>query len=345
MPYNYRTLLTIMNQKFDFDDVVIVPAALSDIDSRSEIALEHLPLFVAPMDTVVDRNNVELFLNLGYQVCMPRQETVAPELQADVFMSYGLDEVITMLNDGLDFPPKVLIDVANGHMKKLYDAAKRIKTERPETVLMVGNIANPETYKLYCEIGVDFVRVGIGSGSRCTTSANIGIHYPMGSLINECYLIGITLPYKSKIVADGGMMKYSDLLKALSLGADYCMLGGILSKSIEACSDNYVLDGDVYNKISNENALIDFNKMPVYKLYRGMSTKEVQAKWGRTVLKTAEGISAYNKVEYTLAGWTENFIDYLKSNMSYCGNRNLKEHIGKVQYVHITQNAYLRFKK
>jgi len=45
---------------------------------------------------------------------------------------------------------------------------------------MVGNIANPETYKEYCEIGVDYIRVGVGSGSACTTSANGAIHLPNG---------------------------------------------------------------------------------------------------------------------------------------------------------------------
>ncbi len=76
-----------------------------------------------------------------------------------------------------------------------------------------------------------------------------------------------------------------------------------------------------------------------------MSTKEVQSKWGKDKLKTAEGISKYNKVEYTINAWTENFVDYLKSNMSYCGKRNLNDYIGKVEYINITTNARKRFAK
>ena len=40
---------------------------------------------------------------------------------------------------------------------------------------MVGNIANPLTFEDYCDIGVDFIRLGIGSGAACTTSANSSI--------------------------------------------------------------------------------------------------------------------------------------------------------------------------
>jgi hypothetical protein len=47
---------------------------------------------------------------------------------------------------------------------------------------------NPDTYRKYCEIGVDYIRVGIGGGSACTTSANVAVHYPMASII-KCYEI------------------------------------------------------------------------------------------------------------------------------------------------------------
>ena len=45
--------------KFDWNDITLVPAVLSDIDSRSQVSarLEDgtLPLFVAPMDSVIDK--------------------------------------------------------------------------------------------------------------------------------------------------------------------------------------------------------------------------------------------------------------------------------------------------
>ena len=81
-----------------------------------------------------------------------------------------------------------------------------------------------------------------------------------------------------------------------------------------------------------------------YKKYRGMSTKEVQKKWGKKRLTTAEGISKYNKVEYRLSGWVENLKDYLKSAMSYTNSTNLEE-FKNSEYVFITENALRRFHK
>jgi hypothetical protein len=41
----------------------------------------------------------------------------------------------------------------------------------------------------------------------------------------------------------------------------------------------------------------------------------------------------------------ENFEDYLKSSMSYCGAKNLNDFIGEVQFIEISQNSFMRFNK
>lgn len=338
--------------KFDWDDISIIPSILSDVNSRSEIKLEKLPLMVSPMDTVVDKFNANKFIDIGYEVCLPRgsknfdvTENVKKNSEK-CFISFGLEEIIDIVDGGGELPGKVLIDIANGHMRKLYNVSKKIKKNYKNVILMVGNIANPETYRMYSEIGVDFLRIGIGGGSACITSANGGVHYPMASLINECYKISCGIDTPSKIVADGGFKTYSDIIKALALGADYVQLGSILNKTIESCSTSYIEKESGYVGISNEEAINFFKSgVFVYKYFRGMSTKEVQKTWKLTDIKTAEGITMYNKVEYTLSGWTENFTDYLKTNMSYCGKRNLKEYVGNVEFIMITQNAFKRFNK
>lgn len=338
-------------KKFDWNDITIIPDTLSTIASRSEInPLQNgkLPIFTAPMDMVIDENNISTFEKNFVNICLPRNVKWVNLKNDNYFYSYGLDEMIELFESGKEMPKKVLIDVANGHMFKLWEISKRIKEKfGNEIELMVGNIANPETYRKYCEIGVDWIRVGIGGGSACTTSANVSIHFPMASLVNECYEVSKEFDNPAKILADGGFRSFSDIIKALALGADACMLGGIFNKCLESCSDNFLKDSvGIFHLIDEERAITNFNSgIDVWKYYRGMSTKEVQKSWNRKELKTGEGISKYNKVEYTLSGWRENFTDYLRSAMSYSNSRTLEEFIGQAQWVKISQNAFDRFNK
>lgn len=181
--------------------------------------------------------------------------------------------------------------------------------------------------------------------SGCLTSANTGVHFPMASLIHECYQYKKKGGYKTKIVADGGFRNYDDIIKAIMLGADYVMLGGILNKCLESCSTTKLF-GISLSKGSSKRIWNNHKWLRKYlkKSFRGMSTKEVQKKWGRENLKTSEGIVKTNPVEYTLGQWTENFKDYLKSAMSYTNSKTLDE-FRESEFVFITKNALNRFNK
>lgn len=341
------------NIKFDFNDIVIVPKTISGITSRKSIktesSLKTYPLIVSPMDTVIDTNNYYEFVRDGLVVCLPRgipkQKVV---ITPNTFISISLDEFETYVN----MPdlcrqnamiPNILVDIANGHMERLKKAVIKFNSIKSIEKLIIGNIANPETYAEYAKLDVDMIRVGIGGGSACTTSANTGVHYPMASLIKECYEIKKSCNYKTEIIADGGFRNFDEIIKALALGADYVMLGGILNKCIESCGKTTLWGFDVSN-IKYDLWQYNFFRKRLYNSYRGMSTKEVQKTWGKLKLKTAEGISKKNKVEYSIRQWINNFDDYLKSAMSYCGAKNLEEFKGS-DFVFITENAFKRFHK
>lgn len=343
------------NPLFDLNDISLIPTIISDISSRAECIPYHknefLPLMVAPMDTVIDDSNIQMFLDNRIIPCIPRGKYLNPIYKHYAFKSFGLNEIEEHLyKDLIHKPdekcffnyPNVLIDIANGHMAKLINIVKTIVAKYPNVTIMVGNVANPLTYKNLSLAGAHYIRIGIGGGSVCTTSANSAVHYPMGSLISECYKIKKESNLKSFIVADGGFKGYDDIIKAYSLGCDYVMCGSLFNKAIESTGFNYFYGIKVSNKIANYL----FNKgFTIKKKYRGMSTKAVQRSWGLSKLRTSEGITKYQKVEYTLKKWTENFEHYLKTSMSYCGAKTLYEFIGETEWKFITQNAYLRFKK
>ena len=80
--------------------------------------------------------------------------------------------------------------------------------------------------------------------------------------------------------------------------------------------------------------LIKEGKVTIWKEFYGMSTKRAQENiikgnnkdFDVRKLKTSEGISIHQKVEYSVLGWMRNEIDYLRSAMSYTNSRNLEEY-------------------
>ena len=255
-------------------------------------------------------------------------------------------------------PIRVCIDMANGHMVDAINTVKEIKDVYGDnSLVMAGNIANPKTYELYENAGCDYLRVGIGGGSACLTSSNGGIHYPYFSLIKEIYEEKERLRGKCKIIADGGIRGFGDIQKAL-IYADAVMIGGLFNKAIESSAKTTY--GNCFFNIRGKKIvrpiktllmygrevrkadyswvvdLIKKNKLSVWKEFYGMSTKKAQAniinakaRTGdepRRAFKTSEGLVKYQKVEYSIAGWVRNEIDYLRSAMSYTNSRTLEEY-------------------
>lgn len=361
------------NIKFDFDDILIVPAINSDITSRYKdiILSDILPLFTAPMDTVVSLDNIDDFIINKINVVLPRtikyedfvndviiKNSVLDNLCGtsdfydDVFISLGFEDIEFYLKTNFrSFKnnANILIDTANGHMQKIVDYAKLIKKVRPDIIIMVGNIANPETYRWYAENDcVDYIRIIIGSGAGCLTTVNSSVGYPIASLIHETYLEKqrFIIEYPEikapKIIADGGMKNYSDIIMALYLGSDAVMVGSIFNKAIESAGFNYLYGIKIPLMMVETLWRWGF---PIKKKYRGMSTKGAQKAMGKTQIKTSEGVVRYWKVEYHLNGWVENFEHYLRNAMSYANAKTLDDFIGKAEICQITKNAHERFNK
>lgn len=338
--------------KFDFDDILIEFADTSEIESRDEVCPydcnEMLPLITAPMDTVVDSKSIDTYLGNKINVCTPRREKnyLATSIGSRHFISYSLSEFedIYIKGDGNEYS-NILIDIANGHMKKLLTVIANAKEKYGQKLfIMAGNIGTPRAYMELSEAGADAIRLGIGNGNGCTTTKNGACGYPMGSLIHECYHQSISLDNPALIIADGGMKDYEDIIKAIALGADYVMVGSIFNKALDSCGPTY-FKGIKINQHGKFAKWAHKNKFQLIKKFRGMSTKEVQRAWGNKILKTSEGVVRKRPVEYTIAQWTENFTHYLKSTMSYTNCKTLDEFRGGVDFNMISQNSRNRFNK
>jgi IMP dehydrogenase/GMP reductase len=363
--------------KLNYDDVVIVPDISTDIESRKSCDCKtkdgKFPIFVAPMDTVVNLDNWKIFLQNGINVVIPRNIDLQRRMEIMLeysthryntpFIAMSLEEaresftgknIVIQRKSSVKVKYRICIDVANGHMMSEINLIKSIKDKWGDRVeIMGGNIANPKTYELYEKAGCDYLRCGIGHGGGCLTTSNTGVTYPLFSLLLETYNIKKSINGKCKIIADGGIKGYRDVQKAL-LYADYVMMGSIFNKAIESAGRTTY--GNFYWNIRGKRIfrplksllyygrevpkerypkvieLIKENKLTVWKEFYGMSTKKAQKNIlegnGKSAenLKTSEGLVTYQKVEYSIAGWMRNEMDYLRSAMSYTNSHNLEEY-------------------
>lgn len=344
---------------YSLDEICLIPGTYSKIEHRGDVNVltnkNNYPIFTAPMASVVDNSNIEVLKKHKLNVIVPRTvkwEDRLKHITAGNWVAVGFKEAQIIL-ENLKIESgfvRLCIDQANGHMDALLRLCKQLKNKFGERVIiMTGNVANPYTYKKYAEFGIDYIRVGIGSGNVCTTSVQCGMHYPIGSLIinmikeremvqkamkvsNNAYL---SVP---KIIADGGFKRVDQCIKALALGADYVMLGEIIAKSEEAC-------GKIVTK-KNKNGHKE-------REYFGMSTEKAQLLINETSFfkdpkfkpKHSEGLVKTVEVIYKLADWTADFEHALRTSMSYHGAHRLDQFIGKVAWdtmTPVTYNAYMK---
>ena len=362
---------------YELRDVAVTQAPVSFCNHRGDVNpfievcnREVYPIFVAPMASVTDQNNYKIWIENKVTPVIPRsvqKSELNPngltfeermELAKETFVSISLNEakvdfikwskdhfVVTkdkpeeIWLDSLDINYYICIDIAHGTLNEMYDWARILKRIK-NVVLMTGNVATPTCYSFYADAGIDYVRVGIGGGARCTSSANVSIHYPMATLLDslneerKAYAHSHNGCAPTKIIADGGIGWFDDIQKALALGADAVMCGKIFAECEEACDRIYYAmsleaaqnkDNRIYP--ANEEDDPEFRKdgYERFRDYYGMSTKKAQRKTGGSGCKTSEGIDRPVEVKYPVAKWIDNMQSYLRSCMTYTNSHTIKE--------------------
>ena len=135
----------------------------------------------------------------------------------------------------------LVVDTAHGHSQGVMTMVQRLR-ERFQTVdLIAGNVATAEGTKALIDLGVDGVKVGIGSGSICTTRVIAGIGMPMISALAECAQVATR--HGVPIIADGGVRYSGDLTKALAVGSSTVMIGSLFAGTDESPGELILYQG------------------------------------------------------------------------------------------------------
>ncbi len=105
--------------------------------------------------------------------------------------------------------------------------------------VIVGGAATYTAALHLMRTGAAGVLVGFGGGAAATTRRTLGIHAPMATAIADVHAARRDYMDESggryvHVIADGGMGKSGDIVKAFGVGADAVMLGTALARATEA---------------------------------------------------------------------------------------------------------------
>lgn len=195
------------------------------------------------------------------------------------------------------FPKFIMVDVANGYMEQLANTVLRLRRDYGDSIVIAaGNVVDKIGTRYLCAAGVDVVKIGIGSGSACTTRKIAGVGRPQVSAVMECAAEADL--YGVKIISDGGCVFPGDIAKAFVAGADFVMLGGMLAGHAEIGLP--MLPGEYFE-------------------FRGMSSAEANKdrKGSLAVHRAAEGKRVLLKARGPLSDTIQQIKGGLRSTGSY----------------------------
>jgi IMP dehydrogenase len=257
-------------------------------------------------------------LRCGAAVSAPRNAT--GELDRDRLVNH----VGALVAAGVD---AVAISTAHGHTAGVGQCVQLLREQFAGLTLIAGNVTSAAGVAFLAEAGADAIKIGQGPGSICTTRMVAGVGIPQLTALyvaaKEAHKRGV------RILADGGITKSGDIVKALTL-ADGVILGGLLAGCREAPGQIIEIDGKFF------------------KQYRGMGSLEAMrsgsaARYGHEKAAgasaqkvAAEGIEALKEIAGSLDTVLGQLLGGVQSGMGYLGAHNLAELRTKARYARVT---------
>jgi GMP reductase len=359
--------------KLDYKDVLLKPRK-SDLESRSQVTLatnytfKHskqtysgIPIVAANMDGVGTFSMAERISPHHLFTCLTKThskrdlidwiETKGKSINNFWAYSLGitqndLDKLDTvMAHVSEDAIKYICIDIANGYIEKFKNVIRTIRNKYPRLTIIAGNVVTSQEVKELIWAGADIAKIGIGSGSACSTRIKTGVGYPQLAAIFECAEAAARVG--GHIMADGGCTCPGDVAKAFAAGAHFVMLGGMLAGHDEG-------GGEIYTKWYKTNEVrklqtFDGTKHiaewePVYEQkkfvqFYGMSSKVANEKHsgGLKDYRAAEGHELAIPYKGSVNDTVQELLGGLRSACTYVGASSLGELHENAVFIRVTQ--------
>jgi len=248
--------------------------------------------------------------------------TATRDANGDLDKDRILAHVQNLINEGLD---AVAVSTAHGHSKGVGDAVRLLRSKFKNLTIIAGNVTSAEGVEFLAKCGANAIKVGQGPGSICTTRMVAGVGIPQLTALYTASVAARKL--RVRIIADGGITKSGDIVKALTL-ADAVICGGLLAGCKEAPGKIIEINGKLY------------------KQYRGMGSHEAMkagsaARYGHegkdlNRKAAAEGVEALKEVSGSVDETLAQLAGGIQSGMGYLGAADLKQLQARARYVRVS---------
>jgi len=226
----------------------------------------------------------------------------------------------------------LVVDIAHGHSEHAVHMVRELKRRFPQVEVIAGNVATAQGVRDLAEAGADAVKVGVGSGSICTTRIVTGFGVPQLTAIMDCARAARELDVP--IIADGGIRNGGDVTKALAAGAETVMVGSLLAGTEESPGASIVRDGRRF-KVVRGMASLSAN-VERRAIEKGQDAPADPLEWEQVV---PEGVEAVVPYRGDVADILHQLVGGLRSGLSYAGATCIAELQQNAEFIRMTPSG------
>ncbi len=233
-----------------------------------------------------------------------------------------LEHVSALVERGVDC---VAVSTAHGHSAGVGDTVKVLRDAFPKLPIIAGNVTSAAGVEFLADCGANVIKVGQGPGSICTTRIVAGVGIPQMTTLYICSRAAAKK--KVSILADGGITKSGDIVKALTL-AQGVICGGIFAGCTEAPGEVVEIGGKLYKQYRGMGSLAAMKS--------GSAARYGHEKSDTTRKVAAEGIEALKEACGPVDRVLAQLIGGIQSGMGYLGAKDLAALRAKARYIRVS---------